>query len=293
MGKSSPANHLVVFSDTHSGSTLALCPPRYKLDEGGYYDLSPAQQCLWDKWKEFWTEFVPSVTKGEPFDVLDNGDCCEGIHHNTTQLITPGETDQIKIAVRLRRPILDKCNNYTIIRGTPSHAGSLSWREEAVAMKLFNEDEGPQTYFDAMLPVGDYTVHAAHHIGGTSSYASIFTALAKEIAACIMNASRFGATVPDIIVRSHVHNEKTCSLPYQDRRVTALSTPAWQLKTEYGWKHFRFDTPQIGGMVISATKYEPVIRRFLWAPPSTGKIIHPTRGKPSSSRSATKRPRKD
>lgn len=291
----SDIRHLVIVSDTHGGSTVALCPPGHRLQDGGEYKLSPAQKVLWAKWREFWDEFVPTMTGGESYGVLDNGDCCEGIHHGTGQLISPAEIDQIDIGVRLREPIIAKpqCKFLTITRGTPTHTGSLSWREEAVARRISDGDSnGPYTDFAQLLRVGDYTVHAAHHIGGTSSPISAFTALSREMALGLQDTARFGGEMPDLIVRSHIHQEKSCSLPIAGRRITVQTTPAWQLKTEYGWKHFRFDRPQIGGMVVTADKYELTIRRFLWVPPTNGPMLQ-TRGKPSSSRSATKRPRKD
>lgn len=264
-----PFRHLAIFSDTHAGSSVALCPPGYRLEGGQAVVLSPAQLCLWAKWREFWSEFVPWATAGEPFAVLDNGDCCEGLHHGTAELLSPAEIDHIGIAVECRRRLRDRAAHWYTVRGTPAHAGTLSWREEAVARLLATEErEGPHSLFQAVIPVGEHTVHAAHHISGTSSPVSEFSALAKEMTLCMLDRARYGGTIPDLIVRSHIHQFKHATLPAADgRSISVATTPAWQLKTEFAHKHFRFGRPQVGGLVVSSTDYGLTIRRFLWVPP--------------------------
>ena len=45
---------LRITSDLHAGSTVAICPPRVQLDDGGEYHASKAQRWLWERWKDFW-----------------------------------------------------------------------------------------------------------------------------------------------------------------------------------------------------------------------------------------------
>ena len=44
---------LRVTSDLHAGSTVALCPPKVQLDDGGKYEASKAQLWLWECWLDF------------------------------------------------------------------------------------------------------------------------------------------------------------------------------------------------------------------------------------------------
>ena len=92
-------NNLVVVSDTHSGCRLALCPPEgIALDDGGRYIPSEFQQKMWVMWQEFWQEWVPRVTYGEPFDLVHNGDAIDGVHHNSTTQVSHNFEDQLRIA---------------------------------------------------------------------------------------------------------------------------------------------------------------------------------------------------
>ena len=84
MAKTKPRS-LVVVSDTHSGCRVGLIhPDGIRLDGGGRYLPSAMQLKMWALWREFWDEWVPEVTRGEPYDIVHNGDVIDGVHHNAT-----------------------------------------------------------------------------------------------------------------------------------------------------------------------------------------------------------------
>lgn len=74
-----PVRNLIVFSDSHCGCRLALCPPDgIYLDDGGRYLPSAFQKKLWHWWREFWDVWVPEVTRGEPYvitSVTEDSEC--------------------------------------------------------------------------------------------------------------------------------------------------------------------------------------------------------------------------
>ena len=78
--KEPPVKNLVVISDTHCGCQLALCPSKIRLDNGGTYHASRFQTEILTCWNYFWTQWVPQVTRGEPFAVVLNGDAMDGRH---------------------------------------------------------------------------------------------------------------------------------------------------------------------------------------------------------------------
>lgn len=47
---------IAIVGDIHSNSTVALAPPRVRLDDGGEYVSSAPQRWIWRKWLEFWKE---------------------------------------------------------------------------------------------------------------------------------------------------------------------------------------------------------------------------------------------
>ena len=128
-------NNLVVVSDTHCGCGLALCPPEVMLDDGGYYKQSKLQQKLWAMWQEFWGEFVPDATHGEPYAVVHNGDAIDGSHHRSTYQITHNLTTQCGIAHEILKPVVEACEGrYYHIRGTEAHVGQCFGRNTPVLM---------------------------------------------------------------------------------------------------------------------------------------------------------------
>lgn len=104
----SKIRNIIVTSDEHCGCQLGLCPPDVKLDEGGTYKLSEIQEKIWDRWGYFWQEWVPKVTKGEPYVWVNNGDALEGVHHDSVTQITQNIAIQKKIALAALNPIRGK-----------------------------------------------------------------------------------------------------------------------------------------------------------------------------------------
>ena len=179
--KASGVKNLIVVSDTHSGCRLALMhPDGITVDGGGRYTPSAFQRKLWALWREFWDEWVPEVTKGEPFDLVHNGDAIEGVHHRATTQISHNLEDQQRIAEDVLRGPVEQCKRsggtYYHIRGTEAHVGQSGEFEERLARTLGAKpnSEGQFARFDLWKRVGGSDgplVHCLHHIGTTSSAA--------------------------------------------------------------------------------------------------------------------------
>lgn len=270
-------NNLVVISDTHSGCKVALCPPTgAELDDGGTYMPSALQLKLWAYWREFWDVFVPAATRGEPYDVLHNGDAIDGVHHNSTTQISHNLEDQGELAYGLLRPIVDKCKKkgglYYHIRGTEAHVGKSAVEEERLAKRLgaVPNDQKQFARYDLWKMVGPKLVHALHHVGTTGSAAYEATAVHKELTESYVEAARWGHRPPDVIVRSHRHRAIKIEIPVGDENdsigtAIACVTGCWQGKTPFAWKipGARLATPQFGGMVIRYAHGELFTRAFV------------------------------
>src|SRR3954466_7091952 len=92
------ATLIVVTSDQHCGSSVALCPPKIELDDGGEYVASRAQQWLWQNWLDFWqrVERVRDREKAKLYQVW-NGDLTEGSHHGSTQILSGNSSVQSQV----------------------------------------------------------------------------------------------------------------------------------------------------------------------------------------------------
>lgn len=269
--------NLVVVSDTHCGDRLGLYNPaeKLKLDDGGYYLVSEFQAQMWTLWREFWDEWVPTVTRGEPYDICHNGDVIEGTHHNATHQISHNINDQKRIAVAALLPEVARCKQsggtYYHIRGTAAHVGQSSIFEDEVAEALGAKPNGQGQYarYDLWKRVGGKggpLVHLLHHIGVTSSAAHESSAVNAELTAEYVEAARWNREPPDYVVRSHRHRSIAVDLNSAKGYATGIVTPAWQGKTPFSWKvaGARISEPQMGGIAIRRGSEEHYYRRKVW-----------------------------
>ena len=268
------SRNLIVVSDTHSGCRLALCPPAgAALDGGGHYQPSEFQLKMWALWREFWDAWVPSVTRGEPFDLVHNGDAIDGVHHHSTTQISHNLEDQQRIAEAVLAPAVAQCRatggTYYHIRGTEAHVGQSGEYEERLARTLGAKPNqaGQHARFDLWKRVGDRClVHLLHHIGTTSSAAHEASAVNAELTAEYVEAARWNREPPDFIVRSHRHRSIAVDLNSAKGYAAGVVTPAWQGKTPYVWKipGARISEPQLGGILIREGDEEHYYRRKVW-----------------------------
>jgi hypothetical protein len=278
MAKQRPIRTLVVVSDTHSGCRLALYPlgEKIRLDDGGFYRPSEFQEQLWALWREFWDEWVPMVTKGQPYDICHNGDVIEGVHHHATTQISHNINDQKKIAVAVMKREVEKARKmggtFYSVRGTGAHVGQSSIYEEEVAESLGAKPNrlGQHSRYDLWKRVGGSSgplVHLLHHIGTTGSAAHEASALNAEFTAMLVEAARWNREPPDFVVRSHRHRSMAVDLDTAKGYGAVVVTPAWQGKTPFAWKvaGARVSEPQFGGIAICKGDEEHYYRRKVWS----------------------------
>lgn len=246
--KPTEITNIVTISDSHFGSTLGLCSPKVRLDDGGWYTASPVQEKIWGFWKDFW-KWTFNLIGDEPFALVHNGDIVDGDHHGTTALFSHNLKDQENLAVKVMSPIVERAALYFQIRGTEAHVGQSASFEERVAERLgavVDEETGQHSRWELCVELGHEIIHFSHHIGTTSSVAYESSALMREIAATFMEAGQWGQRPPTVLVRSHRH--RYCEVKPPNCRI--LVTPGWQGKTSFVFKMDRMRMPQFGGVII-------------------------------------------
>jgi len=264
--------NLIVVSDLHAGCQLALCPPEgAMLDNGGRYMPSDLQLKVWSWWLDFWNVWVPQVTRGEPFDLVVNGDAVDGVHHGSTTQISHNLRDQALIAKGiLAVPMsMAKCERLYWVRGTSAHVGESGVEEERLAADLgaVPNEIGQHARHELWLRVGGALVNIMHHIGTTGSNAYESTAVHKELIECYVEAAKHREAPPDVIVRSHRHRGFKTSFAASDhgdsRDAIAVVTPGWQAKTPFCFRiaGARLSVPQFGGILVRAGDEDPVYVR--------------------------------
>ncbi len=268
----------IIVSDLHCGDQSGLMPPgEFLLDMGSPVGASELQKKVWAYWEIFWHEWVPQVTKGEPFAVVINGDAIEGRHHNSTHQISQNISDQMRIALAVLAPVRNMAaldeqgrRHFYVVRGTFAHVGESAENEENLAreLKAMPDGNGKHSRFELCLRLGGDNgrlVHIMHHIGTTGSMAYETTALMKEYQETCAEAGRWGNEAPAVVVRSHRHRYAETRVPVRDGYGICTVTPGWQLKTPFTYKlpGGRLITPQFGGILVRQGDEEMYTRSWV------------------------------
>lgn len=253
---------VAVESDQHAGSTIAVCPPNIKLDDGGYYHASPLQRWLWNCRESFFDRVGETRKKyGAHLLTAFNGDWTDGDHHQTTQILSGNPTAQAAVVNEcMKAPLALDPDKMLFVRGTESHVGKSACFEERIAMGLkkdgwpvLMEEGGNASHWHARLTLGRLRFDFAHHGKmGTLPWtrpnqtASLAAAIFYEHAKQDMRAHRL-PSAPHIAFRSHLHQ----FVDTQDLHpVRVIQTPAYQMRTAF---IHRIDTtgklPDIGGVI--------------------------------------------
>lgn len=264
--------HIVVVSDLHVGCQLGLCPAGgADIAEGGRYLPSDFQKGVLKLWEEFWGSYVPKITRGEPWDVVINGECVDGVHHNSTTQWSHNLADQAAASLELLRPVKEKCpGKFYIIRGTEAHSGQSGFHDEWIGRELgaTKNKIGQFSRYELWKMLGKGLVHFTHHIGTTSSSAYESTAVYRELIEAYVEAGRWGDTPPDVLVRSHRHRHFCIEIATGKGKASSIVTPGWQGKTPFAHKiaGARQTQPQFGGVILSWSTKEGFIyeRHKVW-----------------------------
>lgn len=259
-GSATAEVNLVVVSDLHAGCRLGIMPPAgMTLDDGGMYKPSNFQRKTWAMWREFWDEWVPLVTKNEPFGVVINGDLVDGSHHGSTTQVSQNPADQETIAYDAIAPLVDRCaGRLWIIRGTEAHGGKSGVDEERLARRIGSipNEQGQSARWELWKRVGPALVHLTHHIGTTGSHAYESSSVHKELTEALVEAGRWREEPPQVVVRSHRHRYIKTEMATAAGPAYSVVTPSWQGRTPFAYRvpGARQSPPQFGGIVIRAVR---------------------------------------
>lgn len=258
---------LVAFGDTHCGSTLGLCPPAVELDDGGVYRASRVQRWTLAKWEEAWGQvWAAADTLDAPVWVVANGDLVDGDHHNTYQIFSKSPDTQMSVAISLLEPIVQKAQEFFVVRGTPSHVGQAGWAEERIAADLdaTPHPSGASSWYHLLLECNGVRFEFQHHYGGGSLPWTQANAANQLAARTIMSYAESGDRCPHIVCRSHKHVFRDSGSNYKTCR--AIGLPAWQLVTEYGGRFAQSAIADIGLVMFVCDRGDVDVIPLLYKP---------------------------
>lgn len=243
---------------------MGLLPPGLELSDGRRCEPSSVQCWLWRCWLQFERDAV-AACKRKPFVLIVNGDAIEGVHHGTTEIVSPDPGDHSLIAQHVLARLADKAAKVVMIRGTECHTrnseAGLGWSLGAERDQL----TGQYAHDEWTWQAGTHLIHVAHHIGASKRLGLYATQLSAELAEAQVQAARKGQPVPTGIIRSHRHTFGH----YHDSRAFAVTLPAWQLRTRFGMKVVPGSVAEVGGVVLDlddAPDGLPRVRPMVYTP---------------------------
>lgn len=264
---------VAIVADTHSGSTTGLLTPgRWVGLDGQTHQLSKGQKVLWGQWEECWYRVRDLRKKLKArLVVVHNGDAIDGVHHGTTQLITNDKEEQKRMHIASMEKGLDiaKFNRDDIlyyVHGTEQH---VSTTEDAIARDFTWTDgkhyvpavinpeddtkfkDGRFIRYQLKLDINGVILDIAHH--GFTAGIRAWTKGNMLIYACrsiyYEHIDR-NLKPPRYVIRSHKHEYAYGYHRGRQGMIEGFITPAFQLKTHYGYKVACDKLSDIGMLII-------------------------------------------
>lgn len=249
---------LAITSDQHCGSTVALCPPRIALDDGGAYEASKAQQWLWQSWEAFWKR-AAALRAAHDADLYTvfNGDMVDGNHHGTTQILSGNPNAQAAVVDACLKPVLAlKPEQMFFVRGTDAHVGQSATAEERIASGLWKDKRPVQrdpardtaSWWHLTMDIQGVRLDFAHHGRvGTRPWTkpNVTANLAAEI---FYDHAANGLPHPHLAVRSHMHQWVDTHDQHPTR---VIQLAAWQLATSFVHRIAPGKLADVGGILVT------------------------------------------
>lgn len=257
----------LVFSDTHVGSTVGLWPGAHRVEGGGEYLANKYQLWLRDCWDEMLDEVKAF---DEPPIVVMDGDPLQGVNYRDGELITNKTDIQVDAAVALFHPLRQMCRRWYQVRGTEWHEGKAAEYVEFLGQRLDAEKDpatGQWSWWELYLDVGGPVIHFAHSVGMSSVPWYEATVPLRDLLMQLAELYRFyGDRAPNLrmVVRAHRHRYIYVNAPPD---IHVVVTPAWQLKTAFGYKRASSMLPQIGYVIIEWDGQDLAVKPRIFALP--------------------------
>jgi hypothetical protein len=227
-----------VFGDLHAGSTLAIATPTFSVrtgqgDEQTTQEANKVQHWLWSCWTDYW-DWVKSLAgvrgkyRKHRIVALFMGETVDNVHHGTTQVLHDID-DQIDLSANLITPVAALADGGLYgVMGTPAHSGPAGELDRAVLKRVGAK------MIDWALSLdidGDIFDISHHGRAGQRDWTSAASGVAAEV---MLEYAKAGKKLPRWILRGHNHTVDDTGERIAGTR--CICTPAWQLRTAFGWK---------------------------------------------------------
>jgi hypothetical protein len=229
-------------NDLHVGHPFAVCPATWTLHDGNPFTPNPLQHIIRSHWLNCW-DWIADLRQGGRLVVVTVGDLIEGLHHDTTQVITSRIDTQEDMAVGLleeglARVKFTRGDKIRWITGSPAHDGPGAASVERIARRVMdNTEDGRLSQERWRGRVDDILFDVAHHPGaGPGSRAWLYgNAFQGWLRSLYFTALESGAPVARYVMRAHRHTfmRRTVESYTGDTVMTGFLLPGFKLKDEH------------------------------------------------------------
>ena len=234
-GKATAIRKVLVISDTHCGSSVALMPPGFVTDNGNEIKPNAIQEWLWQCWVHMIEEWVPEQTGTDPWALVINGDLVEGIHHHTTEIISSDFGDHLEIA-RLCYDLFNQIPNppakIFITIGTEVHTRNCETRIGRAIGAQKDISTGRYAFQRLDLRVNGTHCAFRHHIGTTARPYLEASQLSIHLGVEQLSAAKNDLPIPKVLGCAHRHKHGM----FRDSSGMCFVTGPWQFLTRFGYK---------------------------------------------------------
>lgn len=251
-------------SDIHSGSKVAVCPPRVNIETGSY-TANKWQLWLWTRWVEYW-DYVKLLRgrgkKKKKLHVGVLGEIGEGDHHGSLQNFAPNNVSlQKDVAMATLEPMINLKPDAVYVRaGTEAHSGKDGQFDELIARALLEEKNLnviPHNVTGKYAPnKGDVWVENVlfdlEHHGKTGNLKWTTLNGAFQVANTISYSKlarykTLGEPVPQIAVRGHKHTFVDTG---NNAMVRLIGLSSWKAQDNFFHRIAIGDPPKFGGIIV-------------------------------------------
>lgn len=242
---------------------MGLMPSgKFVLHDGNPIYPNTFQDILWQQYDEC-LDFIKQERKRSRLIWIENGDVCEGIHHQTTQIVSSRVDEHEKMAQEILDYTFKKLkfggdDLAYMVCGTEAHASSGNQSENRVAKDI--DGFVPQSYGDSeddhryvwnklLIKINGVSFDIAHH--GSSVGRRAWTTengmynRAKSFYFDLLNTNQEAINagrlenlreLPRYWIRSHLHQYVQATYDGKCGSITGIVTPSFQMKTGFGIK---------------------------------------------------------
>lgn len=232
MSKKTAPKIAVVISDLHVGSTVALWPEKYTSIEGVPIGQTPFQEWIWKQWIDATQRWLPSILHNDNYVLIINGDCCEGLHHRTLQVMTADPADQSRAVKQVLGPMFKKAQKTYMTLGTECHTRNDEMRIGYDLGAEIDPETGNHAFNELHLEIHGCYGTVRHHCSSSGSPFYEAGGLGRAMNNEIVEAARCGNRIPKWMMRAHRHRPGFVT----DGNTLIGVTGSWQGLTRFAHK---------------------------------------------------------